>query len=406
MGDVMEKSLKTQDFIALEEEYGAKNYHPLDVVLIRGQGIWVWDVEGNKYLDCLSSYSAVNQGHCHPKIAQAMVEQAQRLTLVSRAFRNNQLGLFYKEICEMTRTHMVLPMNSGAEAVESVIKAVRKWGYTVKGVPRGMAEIIVCENNFHGRTLTIISFSTEKQYRDGYEPFTPGFKIIPFGDADALEAAITPNTVAFIVEPIQGEGGIIVPPAGYLRRVREICDKNNIVMITDEIQTGLGRTGKLFAEEYEGVEADVTLIGKALSGGFYPISAVLSNKEVLGVFHPGDHGSTYGGNPLACTIARAAMKVLFEEGMIENSAKMGAYFMDNLKNLKSPFIKEVRGKGLLIGVELHKEAGGARRFCEQLKDKGLLCKETHEHVIRFAPPLIIKKEEIDWALDKISSVLS
>ncbi|HOE64043.1 MAG TPA: ornithine--oxo-acid transaminase [Candidatus Sumerlaeota bacterium] len=402
----MEKSLKTQDFIALEEEYGAKNYHPLDVVLIRGQGIWVWDVEGNKYLDCLSSYSAVNQGHCHPKIVQAMVEQAQRLTLVSRAFRNNQLGLFYKEICEMTRTHMVLPMNSGAEAVESVIKAVRKWGYTVKGVPRGMAEIIVCENNFHGRTLTIISFSTEKQYRDGYEPFTPGFKIIPFGDADALEAAITPNTVAFIVEPIQGEGGIIVPPAGYLRRVREICDKNNIVMITDEIQTGLGRTGKLFAEEYEGVEADVTLIGKALSGGFYPISAVLSNKEVLGVFHPGDHGSTYGGNPLACAIARAAMKVLFEEGMIENSAKMGAYFMDNLKNLKSPFIKEVRGKGLLIGVELHKEAGGARRFCEQLKDKGLLCKETHEHVIRFAPPLIIKKDEIDWALDKISSVLS
>ncbi|HRU55528.1 MAG TPA: ornithine--oxo-acid transaminase, partial [Candidatus Sumerlaeia bacterium] len=381
-------------------------YHPLDVVLIRGQGIWVWDVEGNKYLDCLSSYSAVNQGHCHPKIVQAMVEQAQRLTLVSRAFRNNQLGLFYKEICEMTRTHMVLPMNSGAEAVESVIKAVRKWGYTVKGVPRGMAEIIVCENNFHGRTLTIISFSTEKQYRDGYEPFTPGFKIIPFGDADALEAAITPNTVAFIVEPIQGEGGIIVPPAGYLRRVREICDKNNIVMITDEIQTGLGRTGKLFAEEYEGVEADVTLIGKALSGGFYPISAVLSNKEVLGVFHPGDHGSTYGGNPLACAIARAAMKVLFEEGMIENSAKMGAYFMDNLKNLKSPFIKEVRGKGLLIGVELHKEAGGARRFCEQLKDKGLLCKETHEHVIRFAPPLIIKKDEIDWALDKISSVLS
>ena len=406
MGDVMEKALKTQDSIALEEEYGAKNYHPLDVVLIRGQGIWVWDVEGNKYLDCLSSYSAVNQGHCHPKIVQAMVEQAQRLTLVSRAFRNNQLGLFYKEICEMTRTHMVLPMNSGAEAVESVIKAVRKWGYTVKGVPRGMAEIIVCENNFHGRTLTIISFSTEKQYRDGYEPFTPGFKIIPFGDADALEAAITPNTVAFIVEPIQGEGGIIVPPAGYLRRVREICDKNNIVMITDEIQTGLGRTGKLFAEEYEGVEADVTLIGKALSGGFYPISAVLSNKEVLGVFHPGDHGSTYGGNPLACAIARAAMKVLFEEGMIENSAKMGAYFMDNLKNLKSPFIKEVRGKGLLIGVELHKEAGGARRFCEQLKDKGLLCKETHEHVIRFAPPLIIKKDEIDWALDKISSVLS
>lgn len=406
MGDAVENVMKTQDFIALEEEYGAKNYHPLDVVLTKGRGIWVWDVEGNKYLDCLSSYSAVNQGHCHPKIVKAMIEQAQRLTLVSRAFRNDQLGLFYKEICEMTHTHMVLPMNSGAEAVESVIKAVRKWGYTVKGVPRGMAEIIVCENNFHGRTLTVISFSTEKQYRDGYEPFTPGFKVIPFGNADALVEAINPNTVAFIVEPIQGEGGIIIPPSGYLGKVREICDKNNIVMITDEIQTGLGRTGKLFAEEYEGVEADVTLVGKALSGGLYPISAVLSNKEVLGVFHPGDHGSTYGGNPLACAIARTALKVLIEEGMIENSANMGAYFMENLKNLKSPFIKEVRGKGLLIGVELHKEAGGARRFCEKLKENGLLCKETHQHVIRFAPPLIIKKDELDWALEKISAVLS
>jgi ornithine--oxo-acid transaminase len=334
-----------------------------------------------------------------------MIEQAQRLSIVSRAFRNDQLGIFYKEICELTKSHMVLPMNSGAEAVESVIKAVRKWGYTVKGIPHGMAEIIVCQNNFHGRTITIISFSTEKQYRDGYEPFTPGFKIIPFGDADALEAAITPNTVAFLVEPIQGEGGVIVPPDGYLRKVREICDKNNIVLVTDEIQTGLGRTGKLFAEEHEGIEADVTLIGKALSGGLYPISAVLSNKEVLGVFHPGDHGSTYGGNPLACAVAREALKVLIEEKMIENAATIGPYFMEQLRGIKSQYVKEVRGKGLLIGVELHKEAGGARHFCAKLKDKGILCKETHEHVIRFAPPLMIRKEDIDWALEHISDVL-
>ena len=399
------KSMTTIDYIALEDEYGAKNYHPLDVVLSRGQGIWVWDVEGNKYLDFLSAYSAVNQGHCHPKIVQTMIEQAQRLTLVSRAFRNDQLGPFYKEICELTDSHMVLPMNSGAEAVESVIKAVRKWGYTVKGIPKGSAEIIVCENNFHGRTITIVGFSSEKQYRDGYEPFTPGFVMIPFGDANALESAITPNTVAFLVEPIQGEGGIIIPPEGYLRRVREICDKHKIVLITDEIQTGLGRTGKMLAEEHEGVEADLTLVGKALSGGLYPISAVLSNKEVLGVFQPGDHGSTYGGNPLACAVARTALKVLVEEGMIENAAKLGPYFMDELKRIKNPYVKDVRGKGLMIGVELFKDAGGARRFCEMLKSKGLLCKETHEHVIRFAPPLIIKKEEIDWALERIGAIL-
>lgn len=398
--------MNSAGYIALEDEYGAKNYHPLDVVLTRGQGIWVWDVEGRRYLDCLSAYSAVNQGHCHPRIVQAMIEQAQRLSIVSRAFRNDQLGVFYKEICELTKSHMVLPMNSGAEAVESVIKAVRKWGYTVKGIPHGMAEIIVCQNNFHGRTITIISFSTEKQYRDGYEPFTPGFKVIPFGDADALESAITPNTVAFLVEPIQGEGGVIVPPDGYLRKVREICDKYNIVLVTDEIQTGLGRTGRLFAEEHEGIEADVTLIGKALSGGLYPISAVLSNKEVLGVFHPGDHGSTYGGNPLACAVARAALKVLIEEKMIENAATVGPYFMEQLRGIKSQYVKEVRGKGLLIGVELHKEAGGARHFCAKLKDKGILCKETHEHVIRFAPPLMIRKEDIDWALEQISDVLA
>jgi len=397
--------MNSAGYIALEDEYGAKNYHPLDVVLTRGQGIWVWDVEGRRYLDCLSAYSAVNQGHCHPRIVQAMIEQAQRLSIVSRAFRNDQLGVFYKEICELTKSHMVLPMNSGAEAVESVIKAVRKWGYTVKGIPHGMAEIIVCQNNFHGRTITIISFSTEKQYRDGYEPFTPGFKVIPFGDADALESAITSNTVAFLVEPIQGEGGVIVPPDGYLRKVREICDRYNIVLVTDEIQTGLGRTGRLFAEEHEGIEADVTLIGKALSGGLYPISAVLSNKEVLGVFHPGDHGSTYGGNPLACAVARAALKVLIEEKMIENAATVGPYFMEQLRGIKSQYVKEVRGKGLLIGVELHKEAGGARHFCAKLKDRGILCKETHEHVIRFAPPLVIRKEDIDWALERIESVL-
>lgn len=395
-----------QYYIALEEQYGARNYHPLDVVLTRGKGIWVWDVQGNKYLDFLSSYSAVNQGHCHPKIVQTLIEQAQRLTLVSRAFRNDQLGLFYKELCELTNSHMVLPMNSGAEAVESAIKAVRKWGYMVKGVPRGQAEIIVCENNFHGRTLTIVGFSTEKQYRDGYEPFTPGFKIIPFGDADALESAITPNTVAFLVEPIQGEGGIIVPPEGYLRRVREICTKHNVILITDEIQTGLGRTGKLLAEEHEGIEADVTLIGKALSGGVYPISAVLSNKEVLGVFHPGDHGSTYGGNPLGCAVARTALKVLIEEKMIENAATLGPYFMEQLARIDSPYVKEVRGKGLMIGVELYEDAGGARKFCEKLKDKGLLCKETRENVIRFAPPLVITKEEIDWALERIEAVLT
>ena len=347
-----EFGMNTQEYIQLENEYGAMNYKPLDVVLTRGQGIWVWDVEGNRYLDFLSSYSAVNQGHCHPRIAAVMKEQADKLTLTSRAFRNDQLGLFYKELCELTCSHTVLPMNSGAEAVESCIKAVRKWGYRVKGVPDGQAEIIVCENNFHGRTITIVGFSTEPQYRDGYAPFTPGFTIIPFGDAGALEAAITPNTVAFMVEPIQGEAGIIVPPLGYLRQVREICTRHDIAMVTDEIQTGLGRTGKMLAEEHEGIEADLTLIGKALSGGYYPISAVLSNKEVLGVFQPGDHGSTFGGNPLACAVARMALRVLVEEGLIENSARMGEYLMGRLGAIKSPYIKEVRGRGLMLGIEV------------------------------------------------------
>jgi ornithine--oxo-acid transaminase len=397
--------LNTQDFIKLENEFGAMNYKPLDVVLNRGQGIWVWDVDGNKYMDCLSAYSAVNQGHCHPKIAAVMKEQAEKLTLTSRAFRNDQLGPFYKELCELTHSHTILPMNSGAEAVETAIKAVRKWGYRERGVPEGKAEFIVCANNFHGRTITIVGFSTEEQYRDGFAPFTPGFTVIPFGDDRALERAITSNTVGFLVEPIQGEAGIIIPPAGYLREIRRICNEHNVMMVTDEIQTGLGRTGKMLAEEHEGVEADLTLIGKALSGGFYPVSAVLSNKAVLGVFQPGDHGSTFGGNPMACAVARVAMRVLVEEDMIGNAARMGDYFIAGLRGIKSPHIREIRGKGLMIGVELHESARGARRFCEALMARGLLCKETHKNVIRFAPPLIVRKEEIDWALERIAPVL-
>jgi ornithine--oxo-acid transaminase len=396
--------MDSREYIHLEETYGAHNYRPLDVVLTRGQGIWVWDVDGRKYLDCLSAYSAVNQGHCHPRILAALTEQANRLTLTSRAFRNDQLALFYQEICDLTHSHKVLPMNSGAEAVETVIKAVRKWGYRVKGVQRNKAEIIVCANNFHGRTITIVGFSTDEPYREDFGPFTPGFKVIPFGDSEALESAITPNTVGFLVEPIQGEAGVIVPPSGYLARAKAICQKNNVVFILDEIQTGLGRTGKLLAEEHDQIEADLSIIGKALSGGFYPISAVLSDKEVLGVLRPGDHGSTFGGNPLACAVARMALKVLTEEGMIDNAAKMGEYFITQLQNIKSPYIKEVRGKGLLIGLELKSEAGGARRFCEMLMTKGLLCKETHENIVRFAPPLIIRKEDIDWALDRIEPV--
>jgi len=397
--------LSSQELIALEERYGAHNYQPLDVVLSRGEGVWVWDVEGNRYMDCLSAYSAVNQGHAHPRIREALVEQAARLPLTSRAFRNDQLGPYYKELCELTGFEMALPMNTGAEAVETALKAARKWGYQVKGVPDGQAEIIACEGNFAGRTITIVSFSSEPQYREGFGPFTPGFKLVPFGDADALEAAITPNTVAFIVEPVQGEGGVVVPPEGYLRRVREICTANNVLMIADEIQTGLGRTGRLFACDHEDVKPDMVTIGKALSGGFYPVSAVLARKDVLGVFRPGDHGSTFGGNPLGVAVARAALRVLVEEGMIENAAAMGEYFMDHLSEINSPHIKEVRGKGLLIGVELQPEAGGARRFCEALQEKGVLAKETHHHIIRFAPPLVITQDEIDWAVERIRPVL-
>lgn len=397
--------METQYYINLEKKYGANNYAPLDVVITKGQGIWVEDVDGKRYLDCLSAYSAVNQGHCHPRIVKTLVEQAQKLQLTSRAFRNDQLGPFYEKICRLTGYEMVLPMNTGAEAVETAIKAARKWGCTVKGVPKGKAEIITCEGNFHGRTVTVISFSSEPQYRKGFGPYTPGFKIIPYGDINALRTAITPNTVAFLVEPIQGEGGIIVPPEGYLREARKLCTDNNVLMIADEIQTGLGRTGKLFACDHENVKPDVMILGKALSGGAYPVSVVLASSEILGVFNPGDHGSTYGGNPLGCAVAQTALDVLVEEGMIENSAKLGRYFQEKLRSIPSPYIKEVRGKGLMVGVELKPEAGGGHRFCEALKDKGILAKTTRTYVIRFAPPLIITKEDLDWALDIIEEVL-
>jgi ornithine--oxo-acid transaminase len=394
--------MPTIDYISLENEFGAHNYHPLDVIVERADGVWVWDVEGKKYLDCLAAYSAVNQGHCHPVILQAFLEQAKRVTLTSRAFRNDQLPLLYKDLHDLTGMDMALPMNSGAEAVETALKAARKWGYTVKGIPDGQAEIIVCANNFHGRTITIVSFSTDAQYQDGFGPLTPGFRIVPYGDAPALKAAITPNTCAFLVEPIQGEAGIVIPPDGFLQQAEQICREARVLFICDEIQSGLGRTGKLFAHEHEGVKPDAIIIGKALSGGFYPISAVLARREVLGVFKPGDHGSTFGGNPLACAIARAALRVLVEEGMVERSAELGAYFLQRLRGIRSDAIKEVRGRGLWIGIELH---GLARPYCEKLKDEGMLCKETHDHVIRLAPPLTITRDEIDWAVSKLTKVL-
>ncbi|AHK42590.1 MULTISPECIES: ornithine--oxo-acid transaminase [Ensifer] len=396
----------TADLIETEYRLGAHNYKPLDVVLSRGEGVYVWDMEGNRYLDCLSAYSAVNQGHCHPKIFQAMMEQAQKLTLTSRAFRNDQLAHFYEEIAALTGSHKVLPMNSGAEAVETAVKAVRKWGYEVKGVAENKAEIIVCSNNFHGRTMGIVGFSTDPDARTGFGPFAPGFKVVPFGDIDAFRAAINENTVAFLVEPIQGEAGVLVPTSGYFPAVRELCTKHGITLILDEIQTGLGRTGKLLAEEHEGIEADVTLIGKALSGGFYPVSAVLSNSEVLGVLKPGQHGSTFGGNPLACAIARAALRALTEEGMIENSARMGDRFQKGLTDIRSNIIKEVRGRGLMLAVELVPEAGGARKYCEALKQLGILAKDTHGDTIRIAPPLVITAEQVDWAVEQFAKVLA
>lgn len=398
--------MRTQDYIDIEDRYGAHNYHPLDVVIARGEGVWVYDVEGNRYLDCLSAYSSLNQGHVHPKILKAMVDQASRVTLTSRAFRNDQLPFFYRELSEMTGYEMSLPMNSGAEAVETAIKLARKWAYTVKGVPQNQAEIIVANGNFHGRTTTIISFSSEPSYRENFGPFTPGFRIVPYGDIEALEQAVTPNTAAVLIEPIQGEGGVIIPPAGYLRQAFELCQRSNILFIADEIQTGLGRTGKLFACQHEDVRPDVVIIGKALSGGFYPVSAVLADEPILGLFKPGEHGSTFGGNPLAAAVGRAALKVIQEENLVQNAAVLGEYFADQLAEIPSRHIKEVRGKGLLIGVELKPEAGGARRFCEQLMRKGVLAKETHQHVIRFAPPLVIDRQTIDWALERIRFVLT
>ncbi len=398
--------MKTQDFIKIEEQYGAHNYHPLDVVIEKAEGVWVYDVEGKKYLDCLSAYSAVNQGHVHPEILKALLDQAKKVTLTSRAFRNDQLPLLYKELSEMTGYEMSLPMNSGAEAVETAVKLARKWAYVVKKVPRHQAEIIVASNNFHGRTVTIISFSTEPSYRDDFGPFTPGFVVVKYGDADAIEKAITSNTAAVMLEPIQGEAGVIIPPAGYLKKVSEICRKNNVLFMADEIQTGLGRAGKLFAAHYDGVRADVTIIGKALSGGFYPASAVLADKAILGLFKPGEHGSTFGGNPLAAAVSRAALRVIREEKLAERSQQLGEYFLEQLSEIPNPHIKEVRGRGLLIGVELKPEAKGARRFCEALKAKGILAKETHDNVIRFAPPLVIEKETIDWALPSIREVLN
>ena len=398
--------MRTEEYIKLEDTYGAHNYHPLDVVITRGEGVWVWDVEGHKYLDCLSAYSALNQGHRHPRIVKAMVEQAAKLTLTSRAFRNDQLPLLAQELCELTGYEMMLPMNSGAEAVETALKAARLWGYKVKGIPDDQAEIIVCDHNFHGRTITIITFSPEQLYKDGFGPFTPGFKMIPYGDAAALEAVITPNTAAFLVEPIQGEGGVIIPPEGYLRQTREICERHRVLFVADEIQSGLGRAGKLFACDWEDVKPDMIIIGKAFSGGMFPVSAVVGMREVLGLFKPGSHGSTFGGSPLACAVARESLKVIVEERLPARSRELGEYFKAQLEAIHSPYVKEIRGKGLFIGVELKDDVGGARPFCEALKERGILAKETHDTVIRFAPPLIISKEELDWALGEIRAVLT
>jgi len=392
----------TKDLVSLEETYGAHNYHPLDVVIERGEGVWVFDVEGKRYLDCLAAYSAVNQGHCHPKLLATLVEQARKITLTSRAFRNAQLPLFYKELHDLTGFEMALPMNSGAEAVETAIKAARKWGYTQKGIPKDQAEVIVCQNNFHGRTISVVSFSTEEQYKNGFGPFTLGFRAIPFGNAAALREGITQNTCGFLFEPIQGEAGIIIPPDGFLREAAAICREQRVLFIADEIQSGLGRTGKLFAYMHEDIRPDVLIIGKALAGGFYPVSAVLASSEILGVFHPGDHGSTFGGNPLACALARTALQILMEEKLVERSAELGDYFLAKLKTIRSSVVREIRGRGLWIGIELNTDA---RPYCEALKTEGILCKETHGRIIRIAPPLVIQREEIDWASGRIAKVL-
>jgi ornithine--oxo-acid transaminase len=394
-----------REIVEVTEKYGAHNYYPLPVVISEASGVWVKDADGRKFMDMLSSYSALNHGHRHPELLKTLVAQAGKLTLTSRAFYNTELGPFCRELAEMCGMEMVLPMNTGAEAVETALKTARKWGYRIKGVPRHKAEVICCENNFHGRTITVISFSSEDAYREDFGPFTPGFRTIPYGDAKALEKAVTKNTVAFLVEPIQGEAGINVPPMGYLQECERICREKSILLMADEIQTGLGRTGKLFACEHDGVTPDIYILGKALGGGIYPVSAVVGSKSTLGLFKPGEHGSTFGGNPLAAALGRAALRVLVDERLVERSAEIGAYFMDGLARIDSPHVKEIRGRGLLIGVELKHKAGGARRFCERLMAEGLLCKETHEHVIRFAPPLVITKDEVDWALEKIEKVL-
>lgn len=396
--------MDSKDLITIEDLYGAHNYHPLDVVIDRAQGIWMYDVEGRKYLDFLSAYSAVNQGHRHPRIVKALVNQSRRVTLTSRAFRNDQWPMLAKEICELTGYSMILPMNSGAEAVETALKTARKWAWLKKGVPQDQSEIIVCADNFHGRTVTVISFSTEEQYKAGFGPFTPGFKVVPFGDIAALRNAIGPNTAAFLVEPIQAESGIHIPPAGFLKEAWDLCRSNNVLFMADEIQTGLGRTGKMFACDHEAVKPEVMIVGKSLAGGCYPVSAVLADREVLGVFKAGDHGSTFGGNPLACAVARESLRVIVEEKLVENADELGRYFIDKLKTIRSRRIKEIRGRGLLIGMELVPEAGGARRYCEEMMKEGLLCKETHENVIRFAPPLVIRERDLNWAYRKIKTV--
>jgi ornithine--oxo-acid transaminase len=403
---IKNKTLRAADYIEIEETYGAHNYRPLDVVLSRGEGVWVYDVDGNKYLDCLSAYSALNQGHVHPKILEALIQQASHLTLTSRAFRNDQLPLLYRQLSELTGYEMALPMNSGAEAVETAIKLARKWAYQVKGIPRYEAEIITFSGNFHGRTISLISISTEPAYKDDFGPFTPGFISVPYGDFEAVKRAVSAKTAAILVEPIQGEAGVVIPPPGFLQKLSQLCKEKDILLIADEIQTGLGRTGKLFGCDHENVRPDVMIIGKALSGGFYPVSAILADEPILGLFQPGEHGSTFGGNPLGAAVARAALDVIVEENLVERASEMGEYFMDQLAEIPSRHIKEVRGKGLLIGVELKPEAGGARRFCEMLQQQGILAKETHQNVIRFAPPLIVEKDTLDWAIPRIREVLT
>ncbi|PTM59544.1 ornithine--oxo-acid transaminase [Desmospora activa] len=393
---------QNQTMIQLTEKYGAHNYHPLPIVIAKAEGVWVEDADGNRYMDMLSAYSALNHGHRHPRLIQALKEQADKVTLTSRAFHNDQLGLFYQRVSQLTGKSMVLPMNTGAEAVETAIKAVRRWAYDAKGVPADQAEIIVCEENFHGRTLAAVSLSSNDEYKRGFGPLLPGIKVIPYGDEEALRRAITPNTAAFLVEPIQGEAGVIVPPPGSLKNAAAICRENRVLFAADEIQTGFGRTGQLFACDWEEVKPDLIIMGKALGGGILPISAVAADEEILGVFEPGSHGSTFGGNPLACAVSIAALDVMVEDDLPQRSRELGEYFLHELRTIDNSVIKEVRGKGLFIGVELHVPA---RSYCEQLADGGLLCKETHENTIRFAPPLTITREELDWALEKVRTIL-